>query len=82
MLSIVQPGSGSSNLSERGVRYFSVGMGLEAAPSPFNTPLHRRYIENVETETDAKMTEKLENREFQFLSCYFSLSVAAGHGLQ
>ena len=27
------------------------------------------------------MTEKCENRELKFLNCYFSLSVAAGHGL-
>jgi hypothetical protein len=43
--------------------------------------LHWGYTENVDTETDAKVTEKCENRELQFLNCYFSLSVAAGHGL-
>ena len=38
--------------------------------------LHWGYTENVDTETDAKVTEKRENRELQFLNCYFSLSVA------
>ena len=38
-VSIVEPESGSSNLSERGVRFYFSGDGSRSRPSPFNTPL-------------------------------------------
>ena len=45
---IAQFDSGSSNLSERAVRFFLVGPGGEAAPSPFYTPLCRALLSSRE----------------------------------